>query len=207
MVRENVKFIFLDANDEVVADGKPGPYISPEQIEWLERELSADGYHYVICTHQSLANDYVTQTKIRGIVNRAQVREVLEQRKEKILFCINGHEHGTGVKEIGGIYYYQLNSASYYWQNVQEMCIYGQGVHEKYPYLKNLVLYQEPLHVIVTIDGNMNVEIQGMEGHYLTVGPEEIGMGETWNGVSILPRTESLMINRARSSFIPRGLL
>ena len=197
VVRENVKFIFLDANDEVVVDGKPGPYISLEQIEWLEQELSDGGYYYVICTHQSLANDYVTQTKIRGIVNRAQVREVLERQKEKILFCINGHEHGTGVKEIGGIYYYRLNSASYYWQNVREMYLYGEEIHKKYPYLKNLVLYREALHVIVEIDEKMNVNIRGMEGHYLTVGPEEIGMGNTWNGVSILPRTESLAIKCA----------
>lgn len=194
--KENVKFIFLDANEEALMDGKPGPYIPLEQITWLEEELSEDGFYFVICSHQSLVNDFVTKTKHRGVVNREEVRTVLEQRRDKILFCINGHEHGSGIQKVGGIYYYQLNSASYYWQNVKEIFPYGQAVHEKYPYLKNMVQYREPLHVMVTIDEKMNVEISGMEGHYLTVGPEEIGMGDTWNGVSILPRTETLHLKR-----------
>lgn len=178
-------------------DGLPGPYIPQEQLQWLEQELMDNDLYYVICSHQSLSNDYVTKTKIRGIVNRAEVREILEKRKEHILFCINGHEHGSDVREIGGVHYYQLNSAAYYWQNVREMFVYEQETHRRYPYLKNLVLYREPLHVMVTIDDKMNVEISGMEGHYLTVGPEEIGMGDRWNGVSIFPRTESLVISRA----------
>ena len=36
--------------------------------------------------------------------------------------------------------------------------------------------------------------VRTAQGHYLTVGPQDIGMGDTWNGVSILLRTESLTI-------------
>jgi hypothetical protein len=62
--------------------------------------------------------------------------------------------------------------------------------------LKNLILYKEPLHIIVTIDEKMNIIIQGMNGHYQNVTPKEIGIGDTWNGVSIKPQTSSLTINR-----------
>lgn len=210
LLRDHVKFVFLDANYLKTADGYlperrenyakatvVGPYIPPEQLAWLEREIVDDRYFYVICTHQSLANDFVTKTKARGIVNRQEVRAILERRNarsHRVLFCINGHEHGSDIKKIGSIHYYTHNSTSYFWQSVKEMYPYSRETHERYPYLKNMVLYREPLHSIVTIDESGAVTIAGMEGHYLTVGPQDIGMGDTWNGVSILPRTESLTI-------------
>ena len=58
----------------------------------------------------------------RGIVNREAVRKILEERNSlsrKILFCINGNDHGDDVKLINGIYYYSLNSASYIWHGVE----------------------------------------------------------------------------------------
>lgn len=211
VVRENVKFVFLDANFLQTADGYlpecrenyskatvVGPYIPPEQLHWLEQEIQDDRYYYIICTHQGLANDFVTKTKARGIVNRQEVRTILErrnQRSRRVLLCINGHEHGSDVKKIGGICYYTLNAASYFWQNVRDMYPYSPEIHQRFPYLKNMVLYREPLHCIVTID-EKSMTIEGMEGHYLTVSPEDIGMGNTWNGVSIAPRTESLTITK-----------
>lgn len=210
VVRGPVKFVFLDANYLKTAEGYlpecrenypkatvVGPYIPPEQLRWLEREIADDRYFYVICTHQSLANAFVTKTKVRGVVNRREVQAILERRNarnRRVLFCINGHEHGSDVQEIGGICYYTHNSASYFWQSVKEMYPYSQEIHDQYPYLKNMVLYREPLHSIMDIDQSGNVTITGMEGHYLNVTPEDIGMGDTWNGVSILPRTLSLTI-------------
>ena len=42
---------------------------------------------------------------------------------------------------------------------------------------------------------NTNVEIEGMKGHYQNVTPEDIGIADTWNGVSIRPHTSSLKIS------------
>ena len=194
VVRDNVKFIFLNAIDR----GPSGAYIPSSQLRFLERELADNDLFYVICTHQSLANDFVTKSgKPRGIVNRAEVRAILEQRNangKRVLFCMNGHEHGTGIREIGGIHYYFQNSASYFWQGVKETYPYSREIHEKYPHLKNMVLYREPLHSIVTIDHLGNVDIQGMQGHYLSVTPQDIGMEPFWNGVCVLPETLSLKI-------------
>lgn len=210
VIRENIKFIFLDANyiktksgflPECKSNFKEAtdqcPYIPPEQIEWLRNEISDDQYYYVICSHQSLSNDHMVGNHSRGIVNRKEVREVLEQRNSngrKILFCMNGNDHGDSVKMINGIYYYSLNSTSYIWQGIKETYSYSKEIHDKYPHLKNLILYKEPLHIIVTIDEEMNVKIEGMNGYYQNVTPQDIGIGDTWNGVSIKPQTSSLYI-------------
>ena len=55
-----------------------------------------------------------------------------------------------------------------------------------------MVLYKEALYSIVEIDNNQNLRITGMEGHYLNITPEVIGMPYLLEGVSISPRTISL---------------
>ena len=45
--------------------------------------------------------------------NREAVRALLEKRK--VLFCMNGHDHGDGCTIINGIPYITLNSMSYIW--------------------------------------------------------------------------------------------
>jgi len=83
---------------------------------------------------------------------------------------------------------------SYFWHGMKETFNYSNEIHKQYPYLKDMILYEEPLHIIVTIDENMNVEIDGVEGHYQNVTPKDIGLGNTWNGVSIESKTSSLYI-------------
>lgn len=202
----NVKFIVLDANYIKTSNGSEPycrrnydktmddyPYVPRQEIEWLKNEIEDEQFYYVIFSHQSLSNDLMK----RGISNREEVRTILEQRNsngKKVLFCMNGHDHGDDMKVINGIYYYTLNSISYIWHGIKETFNYSNEIHKKYPYLKDLILYEEPLHVIVTIDEDMNVQIDGMEGHYQNVTPKDIGMGNRWNGVSIEPKTSSLHI-------------
>ena len=209
ITRENVKFIFLDANyvqtpgghlheDEATeVAGVCRPYVPPEQIAWLQNELANDDAYYIICTHQSLANDLLIGTHSRGIINRESIRAVLEKRnagKKKVLFCMNGHDHGDAIRLINGIHYYSLNSASHVWQP-KEVFRYSEEVHGRFPHLKNYIMYEEALHIIVDIDEEMNVTIHGMEGRYQRVTPEDVGMGDIWNNVSIKPRTSSLYIS------------
>lgn len=202
-----VKFVILDANYIQTSDGcipyemsnynsvaGATPYVPEEQLNWLEHELQED-YYFIILSHQSLANDFPG----RGIVNRQEVRSLLEnynEKKNNVLLCMNGHDHGDDVKQINGIRYYTLNSASYIWQGRKELFVYSEETHRKYPYLKNMILYQEPLHIIVTVDDDMNIEIKGMNGHYQNATPADAQIGNRWNGVSILPITSSLSVRK-----------
>ena len=208
VIRGNVKFIFLDANYVKTSNGylhedEAGevsgicrPYVPPEQIIWLQDEMASDDLFYIICTHQSLANELLIGNHSRGIINREEIRAVLEKRnsrEKKVLFCVNGHDHGGAIKLINGIHYYALNSASYVWQP-NEVYKYSKELHVRFPHLKNCIVYEEALHIIVDIDAEMNVKISGMEGQYQKVTPEDAGIGYVWNNVSIKPRTSSLYI-------------
>ena len=212
LVQGNIKFVFLNANYVKTEHGylpkdrayiknptDQYPYLPPEQIKWLEEVISDNQYYYVICSHQSLANDFSIGSYSRGIINREEIRKILENQNavsHNILFCMNGHDHGDSIKFLNGIYYYSLNSSSYIWHGVKQTFYYSEEIHSKYPYLKDMILYEEPLHIIVTIDEKANVTIDGMNGHYQNVTPQDIGIGNTWNGVSIKPVTSSLYIPR-----------
>jgi predicted phosphodiesterase len=188
MTYDEIKFIFLDSSFE----NQDKPCIPENEKEWLKGELEDDSYK-VLLSHHSLINDF----KNRGISNRKEIRDILEEgnkKGRKILICMNGHDHGSYVKELNGIYYYTLNSCSYIWHGEKQIFAYPEQVHEKYPYLANLILYREPLHVIMTIDEKMNINIKGMKGHYDTITPQDAGIGNKWNGVSIKPETISINI-------------
>ncbi|HBB28339.1 MAG TPA: metallophosphoesterase [Clostridiales bacterium] len=211
-VYDNFKFIVLDANYIKTPDGVEAyyrknhfdientaykeilhPYLPKSELEWLENEIRNDKYYYIIFSHQSLTNGFMN----RGVSNREEVRKLLEKRNErskKVLLCMNGHDHGDDVKLINGIYYYTLNSASYIWQCIKETYNYSDEIHAKYPYLKDMILYEEALHAIVTIDENANISIKGIDGSYQNIEPENIGMPNIWNGISIKPKTSSLII-------------
>ncbi len=205
---DDVKFIMLDSNYIRKADGSiiynqpmgevkeyAYPYISEEELEWLKKEIEDDQLYYVIFSHHSLTNELAN----RGISNRNEVRRILEHRNvedKRILLCMNGHDHGDDCKELNGIYYYTLNSMSYIWHGINQTFNYSEELYKKFPYMKNMILYEEPLHVIITIDENKNVKIDGIEGHYQNITPKEIGLGTMWNAVSIEPKTSSIVLNR-----------
>lgn len=167
------------------------PWLPQVEADWLLQELESEDCYYVVFSHHSLANDF----RDRGIANREAVRALLENRK--VLFCMNGHDHGDGCTIINGIPYITLNSMSYIWHGMKELYAYDAKTHEKYPSLKNMILYQEPLHAFVEIS-DKEARITGMDGHYHTIIPEDAEIGRTWNGVSIEPKVLSRTVKLPR---------
>jgi 3',5'-cyclic AMP phosphodiesterase CpdA len=169
------------------------PYLPPEELEWLKNELAEEDKYYILFSHHSLANGFMN----RGIYNRAEVREILEKRNEnskRVLLCMNGHDHGDAVYEINGISYYTLNSMSYIWHGMKETFNYSEEIHAQYPYLKDMIIYNEGLHTIVTASDEGHVKIEGMTGNYQNIAPSDIGLADCWNGVSIKPVVSALSI-------------
>lgn len=202
----NVKFIILDACYIKRKDGYETyfisnynkttdayPYIPPEELTWLKNELEDEEKYYLVFSHHSLVNNF----KKRGVYNREEVRKILEDRninRKQVLLCMNGHDHGDALYEINGIHYYTLNSMSYIWHGIKETFNYSESIHAKYTYLKDMIFYEEGLHTIVTVSEDGHVMIEGMLGHYQNITSDDIGLGDTWNGVSIKPVVSSLKI-------------
>ncbi len=190
-VKDDVKFIILNSCYES-RDGVFYPHskelfnretdiyplIPDIQIEWLKEELRDEQMKYVVVSHHSLVNHF----RDRGIVNRMEIRRVLETRN--VILCMNGHDHGDQYWEINGIPYLTINSASYIWHGTKEIYSYAPEIHEKYPWLRYIIMYDRPLYAVVTIDEE-TLKVKGMKGGYQTISPKEAGLGNKWNGIRL----------------------
>lgn len=106
---------------------------------------------------------------------------------------MNGHDHGDEAVDINGICYYTLNAMSYIWHGLKETYNYSKEIHERYPGLKDMILYKDALHAIVTIIDDGQLKIEGMRGNYQNIIPSDVGIwNNMWNGVSIEPIVSSM---------------
>lgn len=202
-----VKFIVLDACF-IKSDNGYEPYckrnynktkdkypILPDyELKWLDSQLADDCEYFVIFSHHSFENEFAK----RGVYNKDAVRNLINevnQTGKKVLLCVNGHDHGDSLKKIGQTYYFGLNSMSYIWFGPQfEHFYYSDEIHKEYPFLKDLVLYEEGLYSVITITENGGMDIQGYHGHYQNISPKELGIEGKWNGRSTLPIISSLKV-------------
>jgi 3',5'-cyclic AMP phosphodiesterase CpdA len=170
------------------------PFIPQDELNWLEDQLADDYPFFVILSHHSLENEFAQ----RGVYNRNAVQELINRTNssgKKVLLCLNGHDHADSIRKIEGTYYFGLNSMSYIWFGPEyEHFCYSPEIHKQYPFLKDMVLYREGLYAIITITEQGSIEVEGMEGHYQTISPEELGLKGVWNGRDITPNISSLMI-------------
>ena len=144
--------IVLDGNDRP-EDHKSGypSHLADDQLAWLESELAKAGKTVFIFSHQSLErpNCIRSQEKARAIIAAARHAD----GTRKVAACLNGHFHLDHAREIDGIPYIHINSASYYWVGADyRRQRYGEEIHRAHPSLANTVPYRDPLFTFLDID-------------------------------------------------------
>lgn len=175
-----IRFVVLDANDPPPDQEGPrkgySSHVAKDQVEWLEQELDATHLPVVLFSHQSLERGR------GGVSNQAEIRSLLEQanRKagfQKVIACFSGHHHRDYVREIGGIHYAQINSASYFWMGADyPHARYSDEIHQRHPNLRFVAPYRDPLWAMVTIDREAGLlTIDGRSSDFVAPSPWELG--------------------------------
>ena len=119
-------------------------------------------------------------------------------RSKDVLLCMNGHDHGDDCRVVDGIPYFTLNAMSSAWCGKGlGLPYYDEEMHQRWPALKDLIAYRDPLYAIVEIEGRA-VRIYGRESGYQRFAPEDVGMERKWNGISIEPRVSDFYFERGR---------
>ena len=158
-------FIVLDGNYFMDADGnyvhyskgqyfKHGgklPYVSPDQLTWLEKELSEGDEPVVIFSHQPLFDYHaciLNLDEFQAVLNRAK------SRGRKIRMCINGHLHVDDLDIENGTLYYNVNSVSLgdWVGKAYAAQRYSDKTEKNNPYLQYVIPYTKSLYSIVTLD-------------------------------------------------------
>jgi len=170
-------FVVLDGNDP---NPKPWSgyhrYIDKDQQEWLRNDLKNTNLNTFVFSHQTLENED------GGIDNQKEVRQILEETNKdagftKVVASICGHHHTDYMTQINGIYYVQINSASYRWVGGDHQHIrYSKELDEKYPWIKYTIPYKDPLFTFVEINPKGYLTIEGRKTEFVGIGPKEMNL-------------------------------
>lgn len=185
--RNGWHFIVLDGNYFMDGDGnyvhyskgqyfKHGgklPYVSPDQLEWLEKELQQGDEPVIIFSHQPLF-DYpaciLNLQEFQAVLNRAKARG------RKIRACINGHLHVDDLDCENGTLYYNTNSVSAgdWVGKAYAAQRFSDKIEESNPYLRYIIPYSKALYSIITLDSE-GFRVEERKGGIVAPTAEELG--------------------------------
>ena len=193
-------FIVLDGNNlfdgkkythyaraNYYVDAKKRAHIDPEQMDWLKKDLAATNKRCILFSHQSIE---------QALNNGAEVRKILEAENQragfkKVVMAFGGHNHSNYSKEINGITYVQINSASYVWigEPTQTEKRYSKEINDRFGgILKYSMTYTEPLYAIITLNSK-GATLKGTDAEFVPPTPKDLNMNDS---VGVFPLVSNI---------------
>lgn len=168
---ENSNYFEAGFSDEIQREN-----VSPEQIEWLKKELAQTQYPSIIFSHAGFALEGAPSW---AVTNHRELRQIFREAPKGVAACFNGHNHIDMCTKEEGIWYVQINSMDCMWLDVDYICEgrYGAQIDEKYPNIKYTAPYKDPVFAIVTMD-EKGMQIKGTQSRFVGPSPEELGVYE-----------------------------
>lgn len=180
-----IHFIVLDANflyqdgkftdydkANFYVDSSLRTYVNDEQIEWFKGEIEQTKLPTIVFSHQSLWHYQW------GVTNRLAIQQIMETNSDKIICCMNGHNHIDFHRHQNGIDYIEINSMSYQWMDdkYRSTAHYPKEFYENYGSLPNIAPYKDPLFAFATVDPAGSFMIDGVKSEWVHPSPAEMGM-------------------------------
>jgi 3',5'-cyclic AMP phosphodiesterase CpdA len=168
-------------------------FISAEQIQWLEDDLDKTHLPTIVFCHQGLDTE-------GGIENAVRVRIAFERTNQrsgfrKVVLVFSGHHHQDYHNVFNGIHYIQINSASYHWQGHQYAeSPFSEELNRKYPLIKYMAHYKDPLWAFVQISPTGDVSIHGRASTFVGKTPVQLGMPADEYAYPVVPFISSRKI-------------
>lgn len=139
--------------------------IDQKQFSWLEETImSADG-PCILFSHHSLerAKGGISpedNNKIRDLLKR------VNKDKKRVFMAINGHYHRDYLRIRDNIAFLDLNSASNEWIEPKHSGFFPQEIYDNYLCAEYNVMWNDPIHAIITIREDGYIKIEGMESEF-----------------------------------------
>ena len=150
------KYVHYD-NGNYFATPEARDHVPPEQLSWLRETISASPYPCVLISHESIereGNAIKNKKALLEIINNAN-----QEQPGKVLLVINGHYHRDNLRILDGVCYWDVKSASFDGLlNTHDL--YPEELRKEIYYMNHIVVYDDPLYAIVTLQGN-TIQIEG----------------------------------------------
>ncbi|MET2985993.1 metallophosphoesterase family protein [Aureibaculum conchae] len=197
-------FIVLDANF-IYQDGKfidynkanfyiednARTYIDNEQIEWFKADLETTKLPTIVFSHQSLWHYQW------GVKNRLTLQKIMEAQKEKVICCLNGHNHIDYHHHQNGIDYVEINSMSYQWMSdkYSSKKRFSKELYKEYSNLHHIAGYKDPLYAFATLNSKGTMAIEGVKSEWMSPSPYEMGMLKGIDGMASSAEISDYQVN------------
>lgn len=186
--RDGFRFVVLDGNyfrndDGTFAHYANGNYfkykgsaisiIPPDQLAWFAETLSTSPFPCATFIHQSFERER------GGVANWREIREIIDGVNKKtpgrVRLCCNGHHHRDFIRILNDVVYFDVNSTTHEWLNVRHN-LFPKELCDQADNMNHTVLYNDPVHAVVTMSADGSIEIAGMESSmFMGVTPEKAG--------------------------------
>ena len=168
---DGIKFISLDTNYFHNKEGKMCHYasssvwekchqielcISADQLEFLESELACATGTTVIFSHAS-------PVRSDGITNKDELQKIIDRHSSIPVLWINGHYHRNNLTLNKNMAVLDLNSTTSDWVNVEHNA-YPPELMAKFRLSNHSLLFEKPVHAVVTVSRDGEIIIDGMKG-------------------------------------------
>ena len=198
------RFIVYDANYLIDENGGYVPFsfrnyvgvpnesiyvMPPEELDWLRRTIEGSENPCVLIGHESI------ERTADGIRNRDEILKIINEANEKkrhsVLMCINGHYHRNNITILDNVCYLDMNSVKFDWVDKSHR-LYPEELLSSIKYMKNSVVYNDPLYAIITLEGT-TIKIEGTESDmFMGVRREDTGNPKYDRmGRAVIPRVQS----------------
>jgi hypothetical protein len=113
----------------------------------------------------------------------------MEANRDKVVCCMNGHNHLDYHHHQNGIDYIEINSMSYQWVTGKYTSTerFPKELYEHYPNLPHLAGYQDPLYAFATLRPEGKLIIEGVKSSWMSPSPYDLGMPKGMEGTVISP--------------------
>jgi len=147
--------------------GQYRDYVSQKQVKWLEEVVMASPYPMIVMSHGSLQlEDYQGGD---GMKNREDIQNIFRKAHKngkRILLCLNGHHHVDYMRIYEHTCYLAINSATMYWVPDCTHQMFPKEFDEAHTLSKHTVIYNDPIHAVITLCDDGTIEVEGMESTF-----------------------------------------
>lgn len=165
-------------NANFYVDSNERAYINDEQIQWFQNDLETTKLPTIVFSHQSLWHYQW------GVKNRLEIQKIMEAHSDKIICCMNGHNHIDFHHHQNGIDYVEVNSASYQWMSDKYTSTerFPKKYYKEFGNLHHIAAYKDPLYAFATLSTIGTLQIDGVKSEWLSPSPYDLGMPKAMYG-------------------------
>ena len=172
------------AHGNFYVDAKKRAWVDPEQVAWLKEDLKNTDKRCIIFSHQCFENSVSNREEIRAIFEAENARVGYT----KVVAALSGHDHTDYQKEINGIAYIQINSASNQWVGSDYQCDtrYTPAINKAHPSLKYVVPYEKALYAMVTLKKH-SLRVKGTKSKFVAPTPRDLKIPKSLYAYPLVP--------------------